>query len=42
MFVRTCLGVPKLYEDADEAWEFVSDFYAEHPAPAPTQSGPPE
>ena len=29
-------------EDADEAWEFVSDFYAEHPAPAPMQSGPPE
>ena len=29
-------------EDAEEAWKFVTGFYAEHPAPAPTQSAPPE
>ena len=29
-------------EDAQEAWDFVTDFYAEHPAPARQQSGPPE
>src|SRR5438270_12144017 len=30
-------------EDAHEAWRFVMDFYAEHPAgPPPMQSGPPE
>jgi uncharacterized protein (TIGR00730 family) len=29
-------------EDAGEAWDFVQSYYAEHPAPAPMQSGPPE
>jgi uncharacterized protein (TIGR00730 family) len=29
-------------EDAQEAWDFVTNFYAEHAAPAPLQSGPPE
>jgi len=29
-------------EDAQEAWYFVMDFYAEHPAPQRLQSGPPE
>src|SRR3954468_9411706 len=30
-------------EDANEAWEFVSHYYADHPAgPPPQQSGPPE
>jgi len=29
-------------EDADEAWEFVTNFYAEHPEPARVQSAPPE
>ena len=29
-------------EDAGEAWEFVTNFYAEHPAPPREQSGPPE
>jgi uncharacterized protein (TIGR00730 family) len=29
-------------EDADEAWDFVMRFYAEHPAPAPVERGPPE
>ena len=29
-------------EDADEAWEFVENFYAEHPAPPREQSAPPE
>jgi uncharacterized protein (TIGR00730 family) len=29
-------------EDAEEAWEFVKDFYAEDPAPVPIQRGPPE
>jgi uncharacterized protein (TIGR00730 family) len=29
-------------EDAQEAWEFVREFYAENPAPAPVQSAPPE
>src|SRR3954453_5567674 len=30
-------------EDANEAWEFVQNFYADHPAgPPPMQSGPPE
>jgi uncharacterized protein (TIGR00730 family) len=28
-------------EDANEAWEFVSNYYADHPA-LPQQSGPPE
>ena len=25
-----------------EAWDFVTDFYADHPAPQPLQSAPPE
>ena len=29
-------------EDADEAWEFVTRFYAEHPSPEPVERGPPE
>jgi uncharacterized protein (TIGR00730 family) len=29
-------------EDADEAWQFVQGFYAEHPAAPPVQSAPPE
>ena len=29
-------------ENADEAWEYVRAFYAEHPAPPPIESGPPE
>jgi uncharacterized protein (TIGR00730 family) len=29
-------------EDAEEAWGFVTDFYAEHPAPQREQRGPPE
>jgi uncharacterized protein (TIGR00730 family) len=29
-------------EDAQEAWDYVMNFYAEHPAPAPVQSAPPE
>ena len=29
-------------EDAQEAWDFVTDFYAEHPAPKRVQSAPPE
>ena len=29
-------------EDAEEAWDFVTSFYAEHPAPQPMQSAPPE
>ena len=29
-------------EDADEAWEFVTNFYAEHPEPVRQQSAPPE
>jgi uncharacterized protein (TIGR00730 family) len=29
-------------EDAQEAWDYVVDFYAEHPAPVPIQRGPPE
>ena len=29
-------------EDAQEAWDFVMRFYAEHPAPQPEQHGPPE
>jgi uncharacterized protein (TIGR00730 family) len=29
-------------DEAQEAWDFVSRFYAEHPAPQPEQSGPPE
>jgi uncharacterized protein (TIGR00730 family) len=29
-------------EEAQEAWEFVLRFYAEHPAPQPEQTGPPE
>ena len=29
-------------EDADEAWDFVTRFYAEDPAPQPLERGPPE
>jgi uncharacterized protein (TIGR00730 family) len=29
-------------EEADEAWEFVTSFYAEHPHPQPVQTAPPE
>jgi len=30
-------------EDASEAWDFVTNYYADHPAgPPPQQSGPPE
>src|SRR3954466_4298742 len=29
-------------EDAAEAWDYVMRFYAEHPAPQPVQTGPPE
>ena len=29
-------------EDAAEAWDYVMSYYAEHPAPQPEQSGPPE
>jgi uncharacterized protein (TIGR00730 family) len=29
-------------EDANEAWEFVTRFYAEHPAPQREERGPPE
>ena len=29
-------------EDAEEAWEFVTRFYAEHPAPQREERGPPE
>ena len=29
-------------EDAAEAWEFVTSFYAEHPVPRRTQEAPPE
>jgi uncharacterized protein (TIGR00730 family) len=29
-------------EDADEAWDFVSRFYEEHPHPVPVQTAPPE
>jgi uncharacterized protein (TIGR00730 family) len=29
-------------EDAHEAWDFVNEFYAEHPAPPRVQSAPPE
>ena len=29
-------------EDAQEAWDYVMNFYAEHPSPAPVQSAPPE
>jgi uncharacterized protein (TIGR00730 family) len=29
-------------EDEEEAWAFVQSFYAEHPAPPPRQSAPPE
>jgi uncharacterized protein (TIGR00730 family) len=29
-------------EDAEEAWQFITDFYAEHPHPAPVQTSPPE
>jgi uncharacterized protein (TIGR00730 family) len=29
-------------EEADEAWDFVTRFYSEHPHPSPEQSGPPE
>jgi len=29
-------------EDAEEAWDFVTRFYAEHPAPAREERGPPE
>jgi uncharacterized protein (TIGR00730 family) len=29
-------------EDAQEAWDYVTDYYREDPAPRPVQSGPPE
>ena len=29
-------------EEAEEAWDFVLRFYAEHPSPQPVQTGPPE
>jgi uncharacterized protein (TIGR00730 family) len=29
-------------EEAAEAWEFVTNFYAEHPQPQPVQTAPPE
>src|SRR4051812_23200583 len=29
-------------EDAQEAWNFVTGFYEEHPHPLPVQTGPPE
>jgi hypothetical protein len=29
-------------EDAQEAWEFVTRFYDQHPKPAREQSSPPE
>jgi len=29
-------------DEAQEAWDFVMRFYAEHPAPQPEQTGPPE
>jgi uncharacterized protein (TIGR00730 family) len=29
-------------EEAAEAWEFVTNFYAEHPHPQPVQTAPPE
>jgi uncharacterized protein (TIGR00730 family) len=29
-------------EDAEEAWDFITNFYAEHPAPHRTQEAPPE
>ena len=29
-------------EDPNEAWDFVTRYYAEHPNPAPVQSAPPE
>jgi uncharacterized protein (TIGR00730 family) len=29
-------------EEAAEAWDYVMNFYAEHPAPQPEQRGPPE
>ncbi|HZC38384.1 MAG TPA: TIGR00730 family Rossman fold protein [Sphingomicrobium sp.] len=29
-------------EDADEAWDFVTRFYEEHPHPMPVQTAPPE
>jgi predicted Rossmann-fold nucleotide-binding protein len=29
-------------EDANEAWEFVQKFYADHPAAPVIQTGPPE
>src|SRR4051795_5323057 len=29
-------------EDADEAWDFVTRFYDEHPHPMPVETGPPE
>jgi uncharacterized protein (TIGR00730 family) len=29
-------------EEAEEAWDFVTNFYAEHPAPERDQHGPPE
>jgi len=29
-------------EDADEAWDYVSRFYEEHPHPTPVQTAPPE
>jgi uncharacterized protein (TIGR00730 family) len=29
-------------ESAEEAWDFVVDYYADHPQPVPVQSAPPE
>ena len=29
-------------EEADEAWDFVTNFYAEHPHPQPVRTAPPE
>ena len=29
-------------EDAQEAWDFVTNFYAEHPSPERIERGPPE
>jgi uncharacterized protein (TIGR00730 family) len=29
-------------EDAAEGWDYVMNYYAEHPSPEPEQSGPPE
>jgi hypothetical protein len=29
-------------EDANEAWDFVINYYEDHPHPLPIQRGPPE